>query len=62
VPAWLEAICAEPAFGSTYDTGSLLTEKYPHPRAMWRLRPPGPDQQRECGIEGAAPYRPMEVA
>jgi hypothetical protein len=31
---WLKAVCADPAFGSTYDTGSLLTEKNTHPSAQ----------------------------
>jgi glutathione S-transferase len=34
VRIWLEAIQADPAFGPTYYTGSLLTEKYPHLRAQ----------------------------
>jgi hypothetical protein len=34
VATWLQAIRADPAFGPTYDTGSLLTEEYPHPRAQ----------------------------
>jgi glutathione S-transferase len=35
VARWLEAIRADPAFGPTYYTGSLLTEKYPHLRAQF---------------------------
>jgi glutathione S-transferase len=35
VGRWLEAIRADPAFGPTYYTGSLLTEKYPHLRAQF---------------------------
>jgi glutathione S-transferase len=34
VRIWLDAIRADPAFGPTYYTGSLLTEKYPHLRAQ----------------------------